>query len=271
MSQKNSTFAARNCFFLTKMLKISIITVTRNSAETLADAMDSVLRQSYRHIEYIIVDGNSTDNSVEVIKSYEERFEGRLRWISEKDDGIYNAMNKGVRMATGDIVGILNSDDFLSSDTVIEKMVAQFDDNVDAIYGDVHFVHPDNLHKTVRYYSGSIFRPWLLRFGFLPPHPSLYVRRRLFEQYGYYDDSYQISADYEFIMRLCLNGANLRYLHLDFVTMRIGGASTRSWKARLIGAKENLKACRQNGIRSNYFFIAFKYPIKIFESIFIKK
>ena len=252
------------------MLKISIITVTRNSAETLADAMDSVLRQSYRHIEYIVVDGNSTDNSVDVIKSYEARFEGRLRWISEKDDGIYNAMNKGVRMATGDIVGILNSDDFLSSDTVIEQMVAQFGNDTDGIYGDVHFVHPDNLHKTVRYYSGSIFRPWLLRFGFLPPHPSFYVRRKMFEQYGYYDDSYKISADYEFIMRLCLHQARLRYLHLDFVTMRIGGASTRNWKARMIGAKENLKACRQNGIHSNYFFIAFKYPIKIFGSLFFR-
>ena len=232
--------------------------------------MDSVLSQSYRNIEYIVVDGNSTDDSVEVIKSYEERFEGRLRWISENDKGIYNAMNKGVRMATGDVVGILNSDDFLSSDTIIEQMVAQFGDHVDAIYGDVHFVHPDNLQKTVRYYSGRIFRPWLLRFGFLPPHPSLYVRRELIEKHGYYDDSYKISADYEFIMRLCLHRARLRYLHLDFVTMRIGGASTRNWKARLIGAKENLKACRQNGVRSNYFFIAFKYPIKIFGSLFFR-
>lgn len=252
-------------------MKVSIITVARNSAETIADAMDSVLRQTYCDIEYIVVDGLSSDSTIEVVKSYEERFEGRLRWVSEKDDGIYNAMNKGVRMATGDVVGILNSDDFLTSDTVIEQMVSHFSDNVDAIYGDVHFVHPDNLQKTVRYYSGSIFRPWLLRFGFLPPHPSLYVRRILFEQHGYYDDSYQISADYEFIMRLCLRGANLRYLHLDFVTMRIGGASTRNWRARLIGARENLRACRQNGIRSNYAFIALKYPIKVIESLLITK
>lgn len=252
-------------------MKVSIVTVAYNSAETLADAMDSVLRQSYRNIEHIIIDGLSTDGTVDVIKSYEERYEGRLRWISEKDKGIYDAMNKGVRMATGDVVGVLNSDDFLSSDTVVEQMVSQFDDETDAIYGDVHFVHPDNLQKTVRYYSGSIFRPWLLRFGFLPPHPSLYVRRNLFDRFGCYDDSYQISADYEFIMRLCLNHARLRYLHLDFVTMRIGGASTRNWKARLIGAKENLRACKQNGIRSNYAFIALKYPIKVLESLFIRK
>lgn len=234
--------------------------------------MLSVLRQSYKDIEYIIVDGLSKDGTVDVVTELEPLFEGRLRWISEKDKGIYNAMNKGVKIATGDVVGILNSDDFFTSDTVIEQMVAAFDDETDAIYGDVHFVRPNDLRKTVRYYSGRIFRPWQLRVGFLPPHPSLYVRRALFDKYGYYDESFRIAADFELILRFCLrHGVRMKYVHLDFVTMRIGGASTRSLKNRLLGAKENLKACRQNGYYCNYLMIAMKYPIKILQSKFIKK
>ena len=234
--------------------------------------MLSVLRQTHQDIEYIVVDGASKDGTMDIVRELEPQFGGRLRWISEKDEGIYNAMNKGVKIATGDVVGILNSDDFFTSETVIEQMVAEFDDETNAIYGDVHFVHPSDLSKTVRYYSGRIFRPWQLRVGFLPPHPSLYLRRELFDKYGYYDESFMISADYELILRLCLkNGVKMKYIHLDFVTMRIGGASTRNLKSRLLGAKENLKASKQNGFYCNYLMIAMKYPIKILESKFIRK
>ena len=215
-------------------MKVSIITVAYNSEQTLGDTISSVLRQTYKDIEYIIVDGLSKDGTVDVIKRYEPRFEGRLRWVSEKDRGIYDAMNKGVQMATGDVVGIVNSDDFLSDDTVIERMVSQFPADAGAVYGDVHFVKKGDDGKSVRYYSGRIFRPWLVRIGYLPPHPSLYVRRELFEKYGYYDATMRISADFELIARLCYkNHVPMKYLHIDFVTMRMGGASTRDWSNRL--------------------------------------
>ena len=253
-------------------MKVSIITVAFNSAKTLPHAMDSILRQTYKDIEYIVVDGLSNDGTVDVIKSYEPRFGGRMRWVSEKDRGIYDAMNKGVHLCTGDVVGVLNSDDFLTDDTVIERMVSQFTDDVGAVYGDVHFVKPEDLSKSVRYYSGRVFRPWLVRIGYLPPHPSLYVRRELFDKYGYYDASLRISADFELIARLGYkNHVPMKYLHIDFVTMRVGGASTRSWSNRILGAEENLKACRANGIRTNWFLICLKYPIKYLQSIFISK
>lgn len=252
-------------------MKVSIITVSYNSAATLDDAMKSVLRQTYNDIEYIVVDGKSNDGTTDIIRSFEPLFGDRLKWTSEKDSGIYDAMNKGVKMATGDIVGILNSDDFMTSDTVIEQMVSQFSEDVDAVYGDVHFVKKDNLDKSVRYYSGRIFRPWMVRIAFLPPHPSLYLRREIFEKYGYYDSSLRISADFELIARLCFkHRVPMKYIHLDFVTMRMGGASTKNWQSRLIGTKENLIACRKNNIPTNWFFIFMKYPVKILERVFIQ-
>ena len=252
-------------------MKVSIITVAYNSAKMLSGAMTSVLRQTHKDIEYIVVDGLSKDDTVDVIKSFEPQFGGRLRWVSEKDRGIYDAMNKGVQMSTGDIVGILNSDDFFTSDTVIEEMVRQFPDDAGAVYGDVHFVKKNKEQKCVRYYSGRIFRPWLVRIGYLPPHPSLYVRRELFEKYGYYDASLLISADFELIARLCYkHRVPMKYLHIDFVTMRMGGTSTRNWSNRLRGAEENLIACRANGIRTNWLLICMKYPIKYLQSLFIR-
>ena len=244
-------------------MKVTIITVTYNSAKTLPDAMRSVLSQTYKDIEYIVVDGKSKDGSVDIIRSFEPLFGGRLHWISEKDEGIYDAMNKGVHMATGDIVGILNSDDLFTSDTVIEQMVGLFPSGAGAVFGDVHFVRGDRFDKPCRYYSGRIFRPWLVHIGFLPPHPSLYVRRDLFEKYGYYDPSLRISADFEFIARLSYkHHVVMRYLPIDFVAMRMGGASTLNLSSRLLGAKENLKACKALGIYTNWALIAMKYPVK---------
>lgn len=252
-------------------MKVSIITVAYNSEQTLGDTISSVLRQTYKDIEYIIVDGLSNDGTIEVIKRFEPLFGHRLRWVSEKDRGIYDAMNKGVQMATGDVVGIVNSDDFLTDDTVIERMVSLFPEDAGAVYGDVHFVRQERLDKCIRYYSGRIFRPWLVRIGYLPPHPSLYVRRELFDKYGYYDASLRISADFELIARLCYkNNIPMKYLHIDFVTMRTGGASTRSWSNRLLGAEENLKACRNNGIGTNWLLICLKYPIKYIQSLIIR-
>ncbi|MBR1448445.1 MAG: glycosyltransferase [Prevotella sp.] len=246
-------------------MKVSIITVAYNSAETIEKAISSVLSQTYSDIEYIIVDGLSTDKTMETVQSYEGKFDGRLRWNSEKDKGIYDAMNKGIRMATGDIIGILNSDDFFTSSNVIERIVKEFSDDVDAVYGDVHFVKPSNPSKSVRYYSGRPFRPWMVRFGFIPPHPSLYVRRRVYEEHGLYDTSFRISADVEMIARLSyVKKIPMKYINMDFVTMLVGGESTKSMENRRLGTKEDLIACQKLGIKSNIVFVHFKYFLKAF-------
>lgn len=253
-------------------MKVSIVTVAYNSAQTIADTLRSVLQQTYPDIEYWVIDGASRDNSVQVIREWEPLFQGRLHLISERDGGIYDAMNKGIRNTTGDIVGILNSDDFLTSPTVIQELVQAFTPQVDAVYGDVHFVRATDLTRCVRYYSGRLYRPWLTRYGFMPPHPALYVRRSLFDRYGYYKTHFKISADFEFIARLFYcHHVPRRYLHLDVVTMRVGGASTESFSSRMRGTEEDLVACRQLGIRTNRLMIFCKYFIKVYSALFIRK
>lgn len=248
-------------------MKISIITVVYNSAKTLEDTMRSVLSQTYPDIEYIVVDGASEDSSVDLIRRYEPMFQGRMKWISEKDDGIYDAMNKGIRMATGDVVGILNSDDYFTADDVIERMVTAFDDDtLDAVYGDIHFIRDGEPDKCVRYYSSKRFSPKWLRFGFMPAHPSFYCRRKVYEKAGLYKTDYAIGSDYEMMVRLFLvNKIKAKYLPLDFVTMRTGGTSTRNMKSRLQLIRDDVRGCRENGIYTNRLMISTKFLYKIFE------
>ena len=163
-------------------MKVSVITATWNSGKTLRTTLDSVLNQSYPDIEHIIVDGGSTDNTMEIIREYEPRYNGRLRYISEPDKGLYDAMNKGIRMATGEVVGILNSDDFYTSSDVVEKLEKELATNrVDAVYGDIHFVDGNDLGKCVRYYSSRLFNRSWMRLGFMPAHPSFYCRKIIYE------------------------------------------------------------------------------------------
>ena len=250
------------------MMKISIITATYNSEKTIGDTIKSVLSQTYKDIEYIIVDGGSTDGTISVVKRKENEFQGRLKWISEKDRGIYDAMNKGIRMATGDVVGILNSDDFYTDVDILQTIADTFrlEDNLDAVYGDIHFVREDNLDKCVRYYSSKMFSPFWLRFGFMPAHPSFYCRREVFAKAGLYRLDYKIGADYEMMVRLFKKQKiTAKYIAKDFVTMRTGGASNSNVKSRLTLIKEDVKACRDNGIYTNSIMICLKYLYKIFE------
>jgi glycosyltransferase involved in cell wall biosynthesis len=253
-------------------VKISIITVCYNSACHLASTIESVLQQTYPAIEYILVDGNSSDRTLDIIKSYEPAFSGRLKWISEPDEGMYDAMNKGIKMATGEIVGILNSDDFYTYPTCIETIVGVFVDAcIDSCFSDVRFVHPGNLGKTVRYYSSAKFRPALFRFGFMPAHPSCFIRRRLFDEIGYYKTGYLIAADYELLIRFFYkHRISYRYLDFDIIKMRTGGRSTQSWKSNLLLNREIVRACRENGIYTSLFILSFKYFYKVFELIFTK-
>ena len=248
-------------------LRISIITVAYNSAATLEDTIQSVLSQTYPDIEYIVVDGGSTDGTTVLLQQYESRFQGRLLWVSEKDNGIYDAMNKGIRMATGDVVGILNSDDYFTAPDVIARMVRAFaDEAVDAVYGDIHFIRDGEPERCVRYYSSRRFSPGRLRFGFMPAHPSFYARRTVYERAGLYKTDYKIGSDYEMMVRLfCVHRIHAMYIPMDFVTMRTGGLSTSGVRSKLQLIKDDVRACRENGIYTNVLFIATKFLIKIFE------
>ena len=246
-------------------MKISIITATYNSEKTIANTIESVLSQTHKDIEYIIVDGMSDDSTIEIIKQYEPRFCGKLKWITEKDNGIYDAMNKGIGMATGEIVGILNSDDHFASNDILDKINKDIKD-YDAVYGDVSFINGDNPDVCVRYYSSKIFRPFMLRFGIMPAHPSFYARKDVYDKYGTYSLEYKIASDYEMMVRL-FHKHNIRakYLPLTFVTMRLGGVSTKNVANRWLITKEDVKACKQNGLYTNILFICVKYLLKIFE------
>ena len=249
-------------------MKISLITVTYNSGNTLSTTLESVLEQNNLNIEYIIIDGASKDNTINTIKEYDSRFKGILKWISEPDKGLYDAMNKGIRMATGDVIGILNSDDFFTSKEVIQNVINAFlqDVNLDAVYGDVHFVHPSNLNKCVRYYSSKIFKRSLMRLGFMPAHPSFYIRRECFEKYGLYKTDYKVAADFEFLLRVIYKEKiKTQYLPIDMVTMRTGGASTSGLASHKKIMKEHLRAFRENGIYTNCFLLSLRYFYKIGE------
>lgn len=253
-------------------MKVSIITTTYNSSHTIAETILSVLRQTYTDIEYWLIDGKSADNTLEIIQSFSDSFQGRLHYLSESDQGIYDAMNKGIALCSGDIVGILNSDDFFTSNDVVEKVVESFSDDIDAVYGDVHFVNAENTNKCIRYYSGRPFRPYMVKFGFIAPHPSFYIRKCVFDKYGLYCPDYKISGDFELIARFChKHKIGIKYIHLDFVTMRVGGASTRSAQARLLGLKESITACRRLGVKTNRCMISCKYIIKIISSLLIRE
>lgn len=253
-------------------MKFTIITATYNSGKTLRDTIESVLKQTYSDIEYLIIDGASSDQTMDIVKEYEPQFEGRLRWISEPDKGLYDAMNKGFKMATGEVIGILNSDDFFTSATVLEQVAnALSASQVDAVYGDIHFVQDADLNRCVRYYSSRGFRRWKMRLGFMPAHPSFYCRKAIYDQYGAFDTSFKIAADFENLLRLIfVHRIRTVYLPLDFVTMRTGGASTSGMSSHKQILKDHLKAYKKNGVYSNICLEGLRYPYKLLE-IFSQK
>lgn len=253
-------------------MKISIITSTWNSEATLRDTLESVLRQTYHDFEHIVVDGGSKDGTMVLVREYEPRYEGRLKYVSEPDKGIYDAMNKGIRMATGDVVGLLNSDDFYTSDDVLATVAATLkNDSLDAVYGDIHFVNDGDLKKCMRYYSSRPFRRWWMRFGFMPAHPSFYCRREVYMKYGTFDISYKVAADFECLLRLIfIHRIKIKYLPLDFVTMRTGGASTSGMSSHKRILHDHQLAFRNNGVYSNVLFEFMRYGYKICEMTILK-
>ena len=226
-----------------------------------------MLEQKGVDLDYIVVDGGFDDGTVELLKEYEAKFAGRMRWISEKDQGMYDAINKGIKMATGDVVGILNADDMFESTDTLAQIAAAFSDDVDALYADIRFVK-DDLQTTSRYYSAKHWKPWMLQWGKMPPHPSVYIRRNVLARYGLYKLGYDIAADCELLIRyLRMAKLKTRYLNKCVVKMRMGGKSTRGWQSFMTLNKEIVRGNLENGYFCCFPMLLPKYLFKIFEFI----
>lgn len=247
-------------------MKLSLITVTYNSGKTLAYTIKSVLSQTYPNIEYIIVDGASKDNTLSIIKEYEPQFQGRMKWISEPDKGLYDAMNKGIRMATGDVVGILNSDDLFMDEKVLADVAAAFDEQTDAIFGNLYFVNQEDVNQIVRVWKGSPYKSF--KSGWHPAHPTFYVRREVYEKYGGFDTSFDVSADFELMLRLIeKHGIRTKYLDRYMVRMRMGGESTGSIKNIIRGNKNIFRAFRKNEIKVSPLYPVYRLLPKVIDKI----
>jgi len=248
-----------------KNFKVSIITITYNSEKTLDDTIKSVLSQTYKDIEYIIVDGASTDGTIGIIKKYENEIS---KFISEPDEGIYDAMNKGLKLATGYIVGILNSDDVYYDNKVIEKVVDKFKkEAVDSVYGDLYYVKENDLNEVVRYWKSSDFKQGSFAKGWHPPHPTFFVKREIYHKYGLFDLDMKVSADFELMLRFLEKyKISIAYIPSVIVRMRTGGESNKSIKNIITGNKSILKAFDKNDIEVNKFIYPFyRFVPKIFQ------
>lgn len=243
-------------------MKISIITVTINSEATIEDTILSVAGQTYPDAEHIIIDGASTDGTRDIIRKHQDKL---ARWVSEPDQGMYDAMNKGLKYAKGDILGFLHSDDVYADNDIITNVVNIFKSNkVDAVFGDLVYVAPDNLNGVVRYYDSSLFNPDMIARGYMPAHPTLFFREGVYKNYGYFKTNYRIAADFEYVARVFGKGRiSYHYSPKVMVKMRTGGKSTNSLKSNWILNQEIFKACSENGIKTNYFKIYSKYPRKV--------
>ena len=284
-------------------MKITLITACYNSVETIGTAIESVLSQKGVDVEYIVVDGGSKDGTVDIIKEYADKtLNSRLltpnftfRWLSESDKGMYDAINKGIKMATGDVVGILNADDVLATDDTLARIAAAFQPSkqtthhsptpslldsstIDCVYADIRFVREGESvealrkAKSVRYCSAAKWRPWMFRFAAMVPHPSFYARRECFEGLGGYSLDYRICADFELELRyLYLAKLKAAYLPECVVVMRMGGMSTAGWRSNMEINREDLRALRSHGIWSCLPLIYLKYLFKIWGFVFKRK
>lgn len=227
-------------------MKISIITAVYNNESEIGRAIESVLGQTYHDIEYIIVDGGSTDGTMSVVNSYKSRI---ATIISEPDKGIYDALNKGIALATGDVIGFMHSDDMFADATIVAQIAMAYTDSaVDTVYGDLQYVRKEDTSRVVRHWKSSPFELRQLYRGWMPPHPTVYLRRTVYEQYGVFDTSFRIAADYDFMLRIFRdNDRNTVYIPTVFVKMRVGGESN-SVKNYIRKWKEDIRALKRNKI-----------------------
>lgn len=245
-------------------LTVTVITVCFNSASTLSRALQSVADQDWPDVEHIVIDGGSSDETVEILQKFESHLTCVVR---EPDRGIYDAMNKGLDRASGDIICFLNADDQYASSTVLSHVVEQMREyRLDALLGDVGFFHENNPAHMVRRYRSDRFSPERLAWGWMPAHPALFLRKEVVQRVGRFKTDYRIAGDFEFIVRAFL-GHSLRYRHFPevLVRMQTGGASTGGLRAKIRLNQEVLRACRENGLRTNILKILSKYPAKLME------
>mgnify|MGYP000515238369 CR=1 FL=1 len=227
-------------------MKFSIITAIYNNKETITDAIDSVLRQTYQDIEYIIIDGASSDGTVEIIRRYGDKIN---KFISEPDSGIYDGLNKGLSLATGDIIGFLHSDDLYANKDVIELIAKKFtENNVDGVYGNLVYTSKEDTSKVIRYWKSREFSPNLLSKGWMPAHPTFFLKKEVYDQYGHFDLNFKIAADYDFMLRVLKENIKVKYIPEVLYKMRIGGESNKSLKNIIQKSKEDLKALRKNNV-----------------------
>jgi glycosyltransferase involved in cell wall biosynthesis len=252
----------------TQFMKVSIITVSFNSAKTIRQTIDSVLAQDYEDLEYIVIDGASKDGTVEILKSYGDK----IKFISERDKGIYDAMNKGMKMATGEIVGTIGSDDFYPDNKVIGCIMKIFKESeTDTLYGDIQFINPDDTDTIVRYWKAGAYHlnNWLK--GWMPPHPTFYLKKSLLEKYGYFVTDFKCAGDYELMLRILYkHRATSYYLPQTLMTMRNGGTSTASLKHRYVANMEDRRAWRINQLKPRWYTLWWKPLSKVIQ-LFSKK
>lgn len=245
-------------------MKVSIITITYNSASTLRDTIESVVNQTYSDIEYIIVDGQSTDDTLSIINDYKGKID---KVVSEKDHGLYDALNKGIKLATGDIVGIIHSDDFFTDKYVIEKIVKTIvSNNADAAYGDLYYVDKNDTDRIHRKWKSGIYKHGMFINGWMPPHPTFFVKRSCYEKFGAFNLNFVSAADYELMLRFIhKHKIKLAYLPEFIIKMRVGGKSNVSLKNRIRANKEDRKAWIANGLKPRIYTLYAKPLRKIIQ------
>lgn len=249
-------------------MKFSIITVCYNSKETIEQTINSVLNQTFKDFEYIVIDGGSKDGTVDILQKYQNQ----ITFISEKDKGIYDAMNKGLKLAKGEVVGMIGADDFYPSNDVLEAVNVAFDTyKTDAIYGDKQYVNPEDTEKIVRYWTVGSYKKENWLNGWMPPHLSFYLKKSVYDTYGHYRTDFTCSADYELMLRMLYkNNVSAHYLPKVVMTMRNGGTSTASWKHRMVANQEDRKAWKINNLKPRWYTLWWK-PLSKITQLFIKK
>lgn len=245
-------------------MKVSIITITYNSAATIEQTIQCVLSQTYKNIEYIIIDGLSKDNTLEIVNRYKDKI---AKVISEKDNGLYDALNKGIANATGDVIGIIHSDDFYSDNLVIEKVVNTFKkNNADAVYANLFYVDKDDTNKIKRKWHAGKYTEGAFLNGWMPPHPTFFVKKEMYTKYGNYYTGFVSAADYEMMLRLIhKNKIKVAYLDEFIVKMRVGGVSNVNVKNRVNANIEDRKAWEMNGLKPRFYTLTIKPLRKIFQ------
>lgn len=255
-------------------MKISIITATYNSLKYISWALDSISNQSYKNLEWIVIDGGSTDGTLEFL----QKSKHISRLISEPDQGIYGALNKGIRVSSGDIIGFLHSDDFYASPDILQKIADLFLEHsptenfreVTAVYGNLAFVKPDNINRITRFWKSKAFSPELLNKGWMPPHPTVFMKREVFEKHGLFDPNLKCSADYDFILRVfCDSNYNFVYLPEIITKMRMGGKSTKGIRNLYVKTKEDYWVIKTNQMPHPLWTLLYKNISKI-PQLFVK-